>query len=344
MTATTIRTLESLRLHLQGAIKLEHSTIPPYFCALYSIKARSNAESASVIKSVLVEEMLHIVLAANVLNAIGGAPEIDDPEFLARYPTPLPFSDKSFNVPLARFSPSTIEIFRRIEKPEEGDAPPEADGFETIGQFYRAIEEGLEYLGSTLGEDQVFTGEPDRQITADMLGGVTAERIVAVYDLKSALGAIDEIEEQGEGLKHAEVWDGECDMYHPEREEVAHYFRFTEIVSARSYRQGDTPQSGPSGEPFEVDWEAVYPMRDNPRTEDYEEGSPIRIKMEAFNLVYSDLIRALHLTLNGETEMLDEAFSGMFRIRELALQLMQMPSGDGETTAGPSFEYVAPTE
>ncbi len=133
-------------------------------------------------------------------------------------------------------------------------------------------------------------------------------------------------------------------MYHPERDEVAHYFRFTEIAAGRSYRQGDTPQSGPNGEAFEVDWEAVHPMRENPRTEDYEEGSPIRIKMEEFNLAYSDLLRALHKTLNGETGMLDRAFSGMFQVRDLARQLMQTPSGDGVTTAGPSFEYVAPTE
>jgi len=33
-----IRTLEDLRGHLQIAIEVEHSTIPPYLCALYSIE------------------------------------------------------------------------------------------------------------------------------------------------------------------------------------------------------------------------------------------------------------------------------------------------------------------
>src|SRR5688500_11887642 len=40
----TMSSLESLREHLQWAIELEHSTIPPYFCALYSIEPGCNFE------------------------------------------------------------------------------------------------------------------------------------------------------------------------------------------------------------------------------------------------------------------------------------------------------------
>jgi hypothetical protein len=74
----------------------------------------------------------------------------------------------------------------------------------------------------------------------------------AQHNLKTALEAIDEIEEQGEGLKHRQVWDGDRDMFHPEREEVAHYFRFSEILQGRSYVRGDSPRTGPSGEAFVV--------------------------------------------------------------------------------------------
>src|SRR5947208_16921497 len=34
-----IATVESLREHLQWAIELEHFTLPPYLCALYSLDA-----------------------------------------------------------------------------------------------------------------------------------------------------------------------------------------------------------------------------------------------------------------------------------------------------------------
>ena len=37
-----ITDLQSLRLHLRMAIQVEHSTLPPYLCALYSIKDESS--------------------------------------------------------------------------------------------------------------------------------------------------------------------------------------------------------------------------------------------------------------------------------------------------------------
>ena len=336
----TIATLDDLREHLQWAIELEHCTLPPYLCAIYSIPPGRNQEAAELIQSVFVEEMLHMVLAANLLNAIGGTPVLDKPDFIPRYPGYLPHSANAFLVPLARLSPATIETFMRIERPEAPDTPPEDDRYDTIGQFYQAIEASITALCSALGETQVFTGDPVRQFTPEnfMYGG--SGRIIPVYDLTSALQAIDEIEEQGEGLKHAEVWDGPRDMFHPEHEAVAHYFRYNEILTGRSYRRGDTPQSGPSGEPFVVDWDTVYPMRDNPRSADYPGGSPVRLKMTEFNTAYSDLLRGLPRACNGEPSRLSELVDVMFLVKQLAQELMQLPSGDGITTAGPPFEYV----
>ena len=85
-----ITTVESLRKHLQWAIELEHSTLPPYLCALYSIEEGHNEEAAEVVHSVFMEEMLHLTLAANILNAIGGSPQIDTPSILPTFPTYLP--------------------------------------------------------------------------------------------------------------------------------------------------------------------------------------------------------------------------------------------------------------
>ena len=59
-----IATIESLREHLQWAIELEHFTLPPYFCALYSLDPARNSEAAELMTSVLVEEMLHLVRGA----------------------------------------------------------------------------------------------------------------------------------------------------------------------------------------------------------------------------------------------------------------------------------------
>jgi CDGSH-type Zn-finger protein len=338
--AATISTIDDLRTHLQWAIALEHATIPPYLCALYSFRPGRNQVATEAIASVFLEEMLHMTLAANVLNAVGGAPVLDAPDFMPRYPAYLPHSADAFLVPLARFSRATIETFMKIEKPEMENAPAETDRFHTIGQFYRAIEDALPRLCHELGEKTVFSGDPARQVTPAHLPYRGSGRIIAVYDLQSALAAIDEIEEQGEGLKHDEVWDGDRDMFHPERDEVAHYFRYHELIVGRAYRRGDTPSSGPTGAAFETDWDAVYPMRENPRAEDFAEDSPVRAKMHAFNVVYSDVLRALHHAFNGHPADIFASISGMMDLKTLAVELMQMPTGDGATSAGPSFEYV----
>ena len=73
--------LEYLRQMLQMAIQVEHSTIPLYLSSLYSIKD-SGSWPATLIRSVAIEEMLHMTVAANILNAIGGHPAIDRPGFV----------------------------------------------------------------------------------------------------------------------------------------------------------------------------------------------------------------------------------------------------------------------
>ena len=335
-----IRSVDALRAHLQGAMELEHATIPPYLCALYSLVPGRNLKSAEVLASVVVEEMLHLAMVANILNAVGGAPVLDDASFVARYPAYLPHSRDAFRVSLSRFSKATIATFTRIEKPEEPGAPSEAEHFDTIGQFYQAIGEALTTLCAQLGEDRVFIGDPARQITPEHVSFRGGRRVLAVYDLATALAAIDEIEQQGEGLAHAEIWDGDRDMFHPERDEIAHYFRFSQILLGRAYVRGDTPVSGPSGESFEVEWEATYPMRDTPRCDEYSADGPVHAAMVEFNQRYWDMVRLLHAAFNADPAQLSNAIDAMFVVREGAVALMQMPSGDGATTAGPSFEYV----
>jgi CDGSH-type Zn-finger protein len=332
---------EALRQHLQWALELEHSTIPPYLCALYSIREDSNREAAEVVRSVFMEEMLHMTLAANILNALGGAPVIDTPRMLPSYPAFLPHSNRAFEVSLEKLSPRSLETFMKIERPYPHRGLPEDDEFETIGQFYEAIELGLITLCADLGEDTVFCGDPARQVTDAVYYGGSG-RIVAVTDLDSALAALSEIVEQGEGLQHQEVWDGDRSMFDPEREEVAHYFRFAELAAGRRFQPGDTPQSGPTGESLEVDWDAVHEMRPNPRSSDYPHGSQARVLLDEFNRAYSSLLHLLECTYNGSPRLLAVATGLMYGLREVVRELMTLPSGDGVTTVGPSFEYVPP--
>jgi CDGSH-type Zn-finger protein len=289
------------------------------------------------------EEMLHLTMAANILNAVGGRPVLDAPSLLPTFPTYLPHSNEAFKVPLLKFSPEAIDVFLKIERPAEHEGLPEDNRFETIGQFYDAIRVALEHLSGELGEANLFCGDPARQVTDAIYYGGSG-RIITVTDLASALAALDEIVEQGEGLAHQEVWDGDRDMFHPEREEVAHYFRFHEIALGRRFALGDTPQSGPTGEPFPVDWDAVHDMRPNPRSADYPAGSEQRLRMDEFNHAYSGVLHLLEETFNGSPSLLLVATGLMYGLKQQAVDLMELPSGDGETTVGPSFEYVPPEQ
>src|SRR5262245_4008919 len=189
---TGIATIEELRTHLQWAIELEHSTLPPYLCALYSLDEERNAEAAEVIGSVFAEEMLHLALAANLLNAVGGGPVLDAPHLLPSYPHPLPHSDGSVLVGLEPFGAAALDVLLHIETPATADAPAQSDRYATIGQFYAAIEDGLRGLCVKYGEEAVFSGDPARQVSGFQVrraGG----HVIAVRDLESALAALGEI-------------------------------------------------------------------------------------------------------------------------------------------------------
>lgn len=333
-----IDTLDSLREHLQWAVELEHATLPPYLCALYSLDPERNPEAVEVVGSVFAEEMLHLALAANLLNAVGGLPRLDMPEMLPPYPRRLPHSDLELS--LLPFGPEALEMFLRLERPAPPGAPAEGDGYETIGQFYAAIEQGLRHLCERLGEGEVFCGDPARQVSGGHFRH-TAGWLFAVEDLESALGALKEIVEQGEGTARGEVWDGDQDVFHPDRDEVAHYYRFRELQLGRRYRRGDTPQSGPTGEPVSVDPAAVRPMRPNPRLSDHAPGSAIRTAQDEFNRTYCTLLNQLEQAFDGEPKLLGAAVGTMYAVKAQADALVLMPDTDS-TTAGPTFEYVPP--
>jgi hypothetical protein len=316
---------------LQTAIEVEHSTIPAYLCALYSIKDGTNQEAAQIIKSVVLEEMLHMILAANVLNAIGGHPSVNSRRFVPDYPNVPLFS---FPVHLEAFSKSSIDTFVNIESA----VPPPGGNGNTIPHYYAAIEQGLIDLDKQ-GIFKDAAKRTARQITPEYYYGGGGEP-VPVTDLCSALQALKEIVGQGEGVHHT-FFDG--DQEFGEVEEIAHYFRFKEIYHERYYdlaRDKPMPETEPSGKPLAVHWDQVYPMRQDPKMAQYPEGSEVRRKMVEFNRTYTALLDELHTALNGKPQRLMQSVVRMYDLKYQAVELMKIPSGDGETTAGPSFEYV----
>ena len=284
-----------------------------------------------------------MTLAANVLNAVGGAPR--GRHAAGSCPPTRPFwrtANHAFEVPLLKFSKEALEVFLQIERPGEHDGLPEDDEFETIGQFYEAIEEALRRLSAELGEAALFCGDPARQVTDELYYGGSG-RIITVTDLASALAALEEIVEQGEGMQHQEVWDGDRDMFHPEREEVAHYFRFNELVARAPLPAGRHAAIRPDRRGLRRRLGRRPRHAPKPSHERLPGRAARRGALDEFNHTYSSCLHLLD-GFNGSPRLLAVATGLMYGLKEEAIRLMELPSGDGTTTVGPSFEYVPPGE
>ena len=350
MSLHRITDIDGLHQHLYAALQLEHATIPPYLTALYSIERGTNIEAYHVIRAVVVEEMLHLTLAANILNAVGGKVDLTKDDFVPGYPAYLPDGETDFQVGLQRFSKDAIATFLKIERPAESDDggkggrtvtrqkqpgslhasrvhPDSDEHFYSIGEFYKAIEHGLEELHDAQG-DALFSGDPAHQVTPEYYYSGGGE-IVPVTDLDSAKAAIRLISEQGEGIGGA-IFDFE--------DEIAHYYRFEQIVLGRFYQAGDEAGS-PTGEPVDVDWDAVLPIKANARLSDYPEGSELHAAAVDFNRTYADFLGDLTRALQGRPDLLIEAVGTMFWIKDRCYRLMRQPlDGADGLHAAPTFE------
>ena len=329
-----IADVDELKAHLQTAIELEHATIPPYLCALYSIPDGKNVSASALIRGVVMEEMLHMVLAANLLNAIGGTPDLTHSAFVPSYPGYLPHSDKKFIVGLLPFGTDAIDTFLKIEKPALAGAPPQGGDYATIAQFYAAIADAFTTLDGQ-GKIKWFQG---KQVDGSRFYYNAGGKPIQVTDLATALQAIEEITEQGEGFDGS-LYDN--DNQFGQKDELAHYFRFNEIRTGRRYAPTDSPHLPPTGATLVVDWDARYPMSPNPKVSEYANRPEIHQLMVDFNVRYMALLAALEKAFTGTQEALIGAVPIMYELKYRAQALMAIPSGRGDgLTVGPSFEFT----
>lgn len=373
--AHPIATLDELRYHLQFAIGLELTTIPPYLCALYSIVEGENVEAAEAIQSVVMEEMLHMTQTANVLNAIGGAPTPypeggpDGLSPIPTYPTKVSFIDRIPEVHLLPFSREALDTFIAIEEPMEPRRPLPASGavdagaapdgqYDSIGAFYEAIEDGLRRLCP----EEVFV-EAKRtragcQVPPHLYYGGAGE-LIEVGDLDSALTALRQIVRQGEGipvemmrqtaaahlmpvpgspraLEDVRVVDRDTTTFGWKM--YSHYARFKEIREGRHYQPDQLVEEKPAGDLLPVDWHAVLPMTPDPRAEDY--GGEYSAAMRACNVAYSGLVDRIYGAFNGDPASMEAAVSAMYDLRYRILALLQTPCPlHPALRLGPAFQY-----
>jgi hypothetical protein len=340
-------TIEGLREALQIAIELEHSTIPPYLYALYSLKPGANTEIAGIINSIVTEEMLHMSLSCNVLNAVGGSPAIDSPKFIPNYPTHLPGTvEGRLIVNLAGFSIDVLtKTFMVIEEPETplefpvippsasarpGAAPEEEQPLPTgkLWQFYRKIMDQIVELSKS---QSIFTGDPKLQLRT----AFATVPLFAVTDKASALRALALIVDQGEGTKTS-PFDTD--------QRPAHYYRYAEIYKGYQLIPNPAPLPGAppylyGGKAVPFDAGGVWPVLENPQAGTYPADSPAAAANRAFNRTYTTLLKTLQAVFNGAPDRIAPALLSMQALHRQAIYMMSIPFGRG--TAGPSFDYDA---
>jgi hypothetical protein len=333
-----IGTLNGLQCALQTAVELEHATIPPYLTALYSLRGSSSAEIRRRIRSVMTEEMLHMTIACNLLNAIGGKPNLTKAGFLPNYPTALPGTvEDKLKVPIRSFSLELVrDVFMAIEEPEDPKVFPvkptalalQAPGPLTIGQFYASIKEQLDALG-----DEIFCGDPHLQVPfpSGIFDGKIADRA-------QAKAAIDVIVGQGEGTDASPLNPTTPGAL---RDNFAHFYKFGEIFHQRKLVADANPTGfayAGSAIPFDRTKD-VYPMMDTPKRQTYVDmGEQTAVdKCDAFNRGYTDLLKGLHTVFNGHAGDLGDLVGGMNNLAALANDLIKILLKNG-LNAGPTFE------
>ena len=315
---------EDLYWLVQNAIELEHATIPTYLAAYFSLKLGTNDMVADIIRSVVIQEMLHMSIASNLMLAIGGSPQINNPLFVPKYPGPLPMNiGDGLIVPIEKCSVELVQnVFMVIEEPEnpidipvrllataEGTGPE----FHTIGEFYAALDKKLQELGQP-----AFKGDFGREMVDSTW--FPPDQLFRITGPESASAAISLIVEQGEGTPTTPL--------DPE-DQPAHYYRFQQIVKGR--RLVRDPVTGGfvfGGAPVRIDERNVWNMQPNGDPDKLPENSRARRSSVQLAYDYTSLLNALHWTFNGQPEMIGNAMGLMYQLRLAAQDVLSTPLPD----------------
>ena len=325
--------VQDLRHCLQKALELEFYTIPLYLTSLYSIKDGHNRKVYSLIRSVVMQEMLHMLQVANLLISIGGKPTIDSVSAAPSYPARgLPGGVlPNLAVSLQRASITHInKVFMAIEYPHEiFNMHDKVDIVhkQTIGQLYHDIGNCLTKHG-----DWIFY--PNSTLfQINWPYGNDYGHVYIVKDLATAVKAIDEIIEQGEGMQ-----PGDPRSYR--RDDLAHFFKFQEIVCGRELEFYDVSNYSFTGPPIPFNDRGVWPMRDNPGSKGLTPGTQIYNQAFVFHQTYRSLLRKLEQVFGGRPDGIADAMAIMESLGLQAKILMAMPLGDSDNrTCGPVFDY-----
>ncbi len=336
--------------HLKQAAYLELSSIPMYLYAGFSVGSRGYSQwspglgAFRLIRSVVVEEMLHLCLVRNVLVAVGHGDDIKfyDKGFVPSYPSPMLHRYPTLMLHLAPCSPELArDVFMEFERPtaQAGEGKPPKGQYPTIGAFYRAVSKGLTDLDTKLGPSLWANNQPTVQYVSAYWNNDGGGEPLLVENLTTALEALTMIMEQGEGID-ATAASVPIDPLNPTPglNELPHYTKFKQIAD------GIDPL-GP-----------VWSLPTDPRATDYQADEAIASINTLFNASYCYVLHMLDLLYAtswadmkpGTTDKryhyertFISAMQGILVSVAEAMVSTPVTKGlyGGKGNAGPSFEY-----
>jgi CDGSH-type Zn-finger protein/uncharacterized Fe-S cluster protein YjdI len=209
---------------LYEASELEHNLMCTYLYAAFSLKDGEsdglNAEEAAAVRrwrqvllGVAIEEMGHLAAVWNITSALGATPRLGR----ANFPLDPGYLPASITVKLAPFNAETLQHFVFLERPRDSTEPegpgfacervyvrgtdrphltPMGRDYDTVGDFYATLGEGLRAFVEHCGEGVAFDGDRALQLSPDEVNLCGARHVIC---LKTALAAFAAIVEQGEG-------------------------------------------------------------------------------------------------------------------------------------------------
>jgi hypothetical protein len=288
---------------LQSAIELEHATLPLYLGAMLSLEVQSYT-TYNLLRSVAMEEMVHMAIACNTLAAIGGTPKIGS----LTAPSPgcgLPGgAEPDLEVVLAPLSKLQIQNFMRLEIPAFL-LPDEykKEQYPSIATLYGAIKAAVMRNAGAV-RSAVKTGGHGNQI-GDDIGFTTITYADGTDPVEQIVAGIDEIIQQGEGASsrtlHAEDFQGE----------ESHYCKFAEIFYGARYQVPEPPielnreTESQFFRGYPIAWPVVVNTLAVP-SDGYAKilgldpnGADVKRQLEKFDQAYTDILTDLDAMWNG---------------------------------------------
>ena len=332
---------------LQQASELEHALCCQYLYAAFTLKeggdpaltpsqAALTAQWTQQITKIAIQEMYHLMLASNLLTAIGAEPHLWRPNF----PQPSRhFSDVRLPSLLTHFDDATAKRFMCWEKPDVdgwwiaecktcGEQAHDAHGltledvpsYDSIGALYGLIDAALK-----ANPEWIDPAAAPRQLTSEVIP--FSPKVAPITTYPQASSYIDIIVTEGEGA--------------PDWESTSHFAYFHQIVVELEHVTA-AGMSWPTVANPVYDPANVVPgasLIDDPSV------APIGLAFNDLYLVFVRMLARLFIPddeSDAERQALANAATAIMPLvlKPLGILLTRLPAGSAypDRYAGPSFE------